>query len=551
MARVIPEHWRELRVTGRAEREIETLELLEAGLPDELTVFHGVHWTRIERGFAVIGEIDFVVLGPSGRVLLIEQKSGFLSEGPDGLVKAYAGRDKPVAAQLKRTVDALTARLAPLCAGESLTLDYLLYCPDYTVRQPASAGLPPERIVDASRRELLCRRIAEAFPAEPARDVLAHKLRRFFNDELQLVPDVSALLGRAGQMVTRISGGLATWARRLAFEPFRLRVVGTAGSGKTQLALAVLNDAATAGRRALYVCYNRPLADHIARTAPAPDDGSIEVAAFHQLCDRRLRARGERVEFGRATAFDEMAARFAALPVGAGEQVDDLVVDEGQDFQPEWVAPLLARLAPSGRVFWLEDPMQNLYGREPLALPGFTVMRAQSNYRSPRDVLDCIDHVLRPEQRLEAASPFAGGVDEPLTYADTAGLLDATKRAITRALAAGFRREDIALVTFSGRERSLLRPYDQIGPHRLRRATGRYDLLGNAEVTDGDLLVETVYRFKGQSAPCVIFTEIDFDAWDDLVERKLFVGMTRATMRLLPVLSDSAARLWMERLDQR
>jgi hypothetical protein len=73
MARVIPEHWRELRVTGRAEREIETLELLEAGLPDELTVFHGVHWTRIERGFAVIGEIDFVVLGLSGRVLLIEQ----------------------------------------------------------------------------------------------------------------------------------------------------------------------------------------------------------------------------------------------------------------------------------------------------------------------------------------------------------------------------------------------------------------------------------------------------------------------------------------------
>ena len=551
MARVIPEHWRELRVTGRAEREIETLELLEAGLPDELTVFHGVHWTRIERGFAVIGEIDFVVLGPSGRVLLIEQKSGFLSEGADGLVKAYAGRDKPVAAQLKRTVDALNQRLVPLCAGESLTLDYLLYCPDYTVKQPASAGLPPERIVDASRRELLCRRIVEAFPAEPARDVLAHKLRRFFNDELQLVPDVSALLGRAGQMVTRISGGLATWARRLEFEPFRLRVVGTAGSGKTQLALAVLNEAAAAGRRALYVCYNRPLADHIARTAPAPDDGAIEVAAFHQLCDRRLRARGERVDFGRPAAFDEMASRFAALPVAPDEWVDDLVVDEGQDFEAEWVAPLLARLAPSGRVFWLEDPMQNLYGREPLALPGFTILRAQSNYRSPRDVLDCIERVLRPTYPLEAASPFAGGVDEPLTYADTAGLLDATKRAITRALAAGFRREDIALVTFSGRERSLLRPYDQIGPHRLRRATGRYDLLGNAEVTDGDLLVETVYRFKGQSAPCVIFTEIDFDAWDDLVERKLFVGMTRATMRLLPVLSERAAQLWMQRLEPR
>jgi superfamily I DNA and RNA helicase len=178
-------------------------------------------------------------------------------------------------------------------------------------------------------------------------------------------------------------------------------------------------------------------------------------------------------------------------------------------------------------------------------------MRAQSNYRSPRDVLECIERVLRPAQPLEAASPFAGGVDEPLTYADAAGLLDATKRAITRALAAGFRREDIAIVTFSGRDRSALRSFDQIGPHLLRRATGGYDMFGNPEMSDGDVLVETVYRFKGQSAPCVIFTEIDFEAWDNLVERKLFVGMTRATMRLLPVLSERVARLWMERLENR
>jgi predicted ATP-dependent serine protease len=86
-------------------------------------------------------------------------------------------------------------------------------------------------------------------------------------------------------------GGLAAWARRLDFAPFRPRVVGTAGSGKTQLALAVLQDAAAAGRTALYVCYKRPLADHMARIAPA----GVEVASFHQLCDRRLRASGHGV----------------------------------------------------------------------------------------------------------------------------------------------------------------------------------------------------------------------------------------------------------------
>ncbi len=549
MAKIIPPGWRELRVLGRAERELETLELLEAGLPDSLSVFHGVHWTRIECGTSVIGEIDFVIVAPSGRVLLIEQKSGFLREEPDGLVKVYNGRDKNVAAQLKRTLDALSVRLAPVLPGESLRIDYLLYCPDYTVKSPATAGLPPERIVDARRRDALCRLIGEALPAdEPAKETAAARLRRFFNDELQLVPDVSTLVGRAEQLVTRISGGLATWARRLEFAPFRLRVIGTAGSGKTQLALGVLDDAARAGRRALYVCFNRPLADHIARVAPSAEQG-VEVAAYHQLADRRLRARGERVDFSRAGAFDELTARFAQLPVDDDERVDDLVVDEGQDFHPEWVAPLMARLAPDGRVFWLEDPTQNLYGRPSPELPGFTVLRAPTNYRSPRDVLAYITRVLHGLPAAEAASPFAGGVEDVLTYRDAGGLLDATKRAITLALGAGFRREDIAIVTFSGRDKSLLRNYDQIGPHRLRSATGRYDMFGAPEMTPGDVLIETVYRFKGQSAPCVIFTEIDFADWDELVERKLFVGMTRASMRLLLVLSDSAAARWMARLE--
>jgi len=54
-------------------------------------------------------------------------------------------------------------------------------------------------------------------------------------------------------------------------------------------------------------------------------------------------------------------------------------------------------------------------------------------------------------------------------------------------------------------------------------------------------LIETVYRFKGQAAPCVILTEVDFETLDDISRRKLFVGMTRASMKLIVVLSARAA----------
>lgn len=62
MARVIPDGWRDLEATGAAGREIETLELLARSLPDAYTVYHAVHWTNLERGFSVYGEIDFEAL---------------------------------------------------------------------------------------------------------------------------------------------------------------------------------------------------------------------------------------------------------------------------------------------------------------------------------------------------------------------------------------------------------------------------------------------------------------------------------------------------------
>jgi superfamily I DNA and RNA helicase len=130
-----------------------------------------------------------------------------------------------------------------------------------------------------------------------------------------------------------------------------------------------------------------------------------------------------------------------------------------------------------------------------------------------------------------------------LTYGSRGLVADATKRAVTRALQAGFRLADIVIVTFSGRERSLFGPLEQLGPHRLKRWLGRYDLFGAPQYSDGDVLIETVYRFKGQSAPCVILTEVDFETFDEPAQRKLFVGLTRASMKAIVVLSERAARM--------
>jgi hypothetical protein len=269
MAKVFPDGWRELTATGAAERELQTLAQLAAGLSDDYTVYHGVHWTKVESSsYAIFGEIDFAVVGPTGKVLLIEQKSGLLSETPDGLAKKYAGKEKNVRFQMARSTDALHRRLRRACGDAETFVDALLYCPDYKVKDPGSAGIAPERIVDAAKKEHLMHVIRTILPASGAVLPAKDKVHRFLGDILQIVPQADALVGTAQTLYTRLSGGLAHWACKIECEPFRLRVIGTAGSGKTQLALSVYRDAVAAGRRPLYVCYNRPLADHIALIAP-------------------------------------------------------------------------------------------------------------------------------------------------------------------------------------------------------------------------------------------------------------------------------------------
>jgi len=536
MARIHPSGWRELAVTGAAAREIETLKMLDAALAEApYHIYHGVHWTRVEKGFSAYGEIDFIVVAPDGRVLLIEQKSGFLTETPDGLVKNYPNKPKKIPLQIVRTVNALKSRFGN--HGAPLAIDYLLYCPDYHVKQPQLAGIAPERIIDAGASDSLAGAIRRLLPLAGETPQLA-RVTRFFGEVLELSPDPAAMIGNAATLVTRLAGGLAAWARRLEFEPYRLRVVGTAGSGKTQLALAEYRAALDAGRRPLYVCYNRPLADHIRRLMP---EGG-RVASFHLLCDAFVRARGGTPDYGSPTVWAGLEAALANEPLPPDWKYDVLIVDEGQDFSQAWCDALLRLLNDSGRALWLEDRMQDLYGREAVALPGWVTLRAPSNYRSPRRIVERLA-AIGAAGEVEPMSPFDGADIELLAYpdGDTAALYNQTKQAIRVCLAAGFRRGDIALISYHGREKSALLRLDALGAHTLKSFTGDYDLFGNPVFRDGELLAESVYRFKGQSAPAVIFSEIDFEQLDQRALRKLFVGMTRARLKLVLVAAGRAA----------
>lgn len=548
LARLLPDEIDAARARGIAPPELRTLDALGHALSDEFTVFHGVHWARAGDGGSVYGEIDFLVMNRYGRVLAIEQKNGALERVGDELVKRYPSGAKSVRVQIARNIANLRREFGRRHPGRKLDVDHLLYCPDDRVLERLLAGIDPDRVVDARDARWLPDRIAALFGRQPAPtdgeaadplDVLA-----FLSEQVDLVPDVDALHDLARTEFRRLSGGLATWATRLTMSPFRLRVVGTAGSGKTQFALQELLTAHRRGASAMYVCFNRPLAERMSEAAP----GDTVVTTFHELGTSLLRARGEPVEWGAPGIFDRIADAAIAAARTLRDSFDLLVIDEGQDFEPAWVPSLVDTVRAAGRAIWLEDPDQNLYRRSRVSLPGWVELASPVNYRAPRTIATIVEALDLTDRPVQSGSGVHGFDPMLRSYEGADGLVAQTDAAVADLIGLGHAADDIAVLTWQGLGRSPLHAVERLGGCATRRFTGRYDDTGRSILTDGDLVVETVHRFKGRSADCVVIAGMDFEGWSEDAARRLFVAMTRARLRVTWVTTAAAERVLAERL---
>ena len=315
--------------------EVETLVTLRDSLPEEYLVYHSVHWSRTNRDRAAFGEIDFVIVNQAGDVLVIEQKNGPLQESERGLEKHYKNGDpKLVYSQVRRNFELLRDKFRKQNPGSpKLKIDYLIYCPDHKVAAINAAGIDMARTVDARARENLPQRVEKLLvPNKDKNQILRRELHDFLFGSFHIAPDVNAFKSKQQTVYRQLLEGLSDVIESLEFSPFRLRVIGTAGSGKTQVTMRFCERAMERGENPLLLCFNRPLADKLVALAPE----GVKVNTYHGFVREMAEQCGVDIDFKKA---DEegfwrdiqeqlLAATLAGLP-----KFDCLVVDEGQDFR--------------------------------------------------------------------------------------------------------------------------------------------------------------------------------------------------------------------------
>jgi hypothetical protein len=518
-----------------AVQEAMTLKYLAKALSNQFTIYHNVHWTLAHKDTTSFGEIDFIVVNRAGRILVVEQKNGAILETPNGLFKKYIYRDKSVVTQINRNIDGLRNRFNKTSNGNiGLDINYILYCPDHFIRTPDIADIDIDRIVDSRTKDSLAQKITNILGTneDPAAAPIVHQ---FLRQELHLVPDIHGQQANQEELFIKASNGLVQIAQNLTMSPYRLKVEGTAGSGKSILAAQQFQESVTAKKNTLLLCFNRPLAERYKRRLPA---GGI-IATWNAFTVSFLESVGQKPDFSQSSQsnfWSELEDQFEQASSNPPNEwlFDTIIIDEGQDFKPTWWLMLEPFIKPDSRVLWLEDPQQNVRKaeeeRDDIALTYY----ASQNFRSPYKIAHYIKSTLPFE--FDIACPMPGLNDGVIEHAvtDEKQQVAIVSAAIRRYISQGILSEQIVILTCKGAGQSVFDKLDKIANRKIRKFTGAYTPDGEQVLTEGEILFETVGRFKGKQAPVILLTDLNLAPGSNLQHRQhiAFTGMTRATLAL-------------------
>ena len=512
-------------------REVETLQWLRCALPDVFTIFHSTHIAWMDNSRLKNREADFLVVNSAGQILMVEQKTGRLEELSAGLHKTYGAVTKNVVVQCNDVIDGLRERYRAANGREAkLDIQFLLYCPDHTIRNVAAAGIAPEQIVDARRARALPNVIRQFLQDRPADEAQFTRVRLMLAQALQFDIDQEISSREGEKLVTRLTDDLLGFLGGLDMTPYKLQVDGTAGCGKTQMVTWFAERGRSAGKRSLVVCFNRLLADSLRGALPA----EVTVDTLHGLARHILENAGQPPDMSRANEagfFNKLVA--SATDVALSGLPDDAmfgscVIDEGQDISQDGFELVKLLLRPGASVVWLQDENQRLYGGRPFGEAGFVRYRCRDNYRTPRRIARFIKALLGTD--FEIRNPLPGDV---VQISDASGetLLGKLGERVRRLTEDGYLPEQIVILTGRGMQSSAIMQASEIGGHGVRRLAG-HTSDGIALFTEGPLRVETLWRFKGQQAPAILVCELGGSITDVNTQRRVYVAATRATARL-------------------
>jgi len=515
--------------------ELQAFEALH-GLDDSWTVFYGVAWQSLHNGRQRDGECDFVLLHPRHGLYAVEVKGGSEIGVIDGQWyttrrgKRIPLRESPFS-QAVKSKNVLKDYLADSIAAfrPEQPIGHFVIFPSHAQEGDFTPEARREIICDGSDlthfrswMPTLLKHWAISANYSPE---LVDAIKRCIAPTATLKNSLSARVRNTEQALLELTEGQYRALDQIRRQR-RTLVTGGAGTGKTLLAKSRAEYLADAGFRTLLVCFNRPLGDLLSGDN---QHENLTAGSFHSVC-MSVAERAKTLPDGERNQDWWDTDLPIAFQVGAeilGIRYDAVIVDEGQDFHPDWWTSLFDVLSDRDDAIFgvFADTNQNIY---------------RHSWMKPYDV-DPIELNVNCRNTIEIASRFAklaGSTTETLgihgvnpTFKNVSTDIQVAK-AIRASLElflndARIAPTDIAVLVNRKVDYDLaLSVRDQFGPSAKR------------------VVVETVQRFKGLEAVATVLVlrEIEPNEFNPLV----YVALSRARSMLHVICSEEVQ----SRLDQ-
>ena len=553
MARMYPSHLDE-ETQSYAERKLYYLFRDMPGTED-WHVLHSVclarHPTQSQ------GEADFVVIVPDEGTFVLEVKGGGISVAAG----TWYSRNRNGVNLIKNPVSEASNAMFAIRdfvknngqAGLDLTLfGFGVVFPDSTVHGRFQIpDLDDCQIADAEdlhdmkgyllKLARFCRSRKTpniGIPHKAEADALAALLRPVYDFRLSVATQVHNV---ERQIIELTENQRDVFEGQL--ENDRCLTKGSAGTGKTVIAVECARWLAKQGKRVALFCYNRYLAAWL-QECLSGEEGNV-CDAILEYMEKALgeklpvesREKNPREYYGK-----QLPALFAEHLIDSqAEPFDCIIVDEAQDvFEPAYLEAIDLMLyggLENGRwYFFMDAEQQNLYSsglsfeKVTEMLRGYHSFYAKytlrDNCRNSEAIIEKVDAVFGTHTRFRKMEER--GTDVVIRTCkksrDEAELLE---QIVLRLLRDGIAPDDIALLSALKYERSAACELTAAEVSRDRKNR------------KGKILFSTVHAFKGLESPVVIlidFENLNYDSQKNL----LYVGMTRARSGLYMILGANA-----------
>lgn len=322
---------------------------------------------------------------------------------------------------------------------------------------------------------------------------------------------------------------------------------GPAGSGKTFLAMESARREIATKKQGRLLCFNRFLGKRLASDLAGLE--GLSISTFHQELLRL--AAVDRVPGGAGPAFwnEELPERALEALTDSGSSLlsEFLIIDEIQDIATDPYLDVLDLMVAGGlkegrlllfgdferqAIFDNETGRDRLRSRAPylpthkltqncrnlprIGYQANLLSHLQPGYKRFRRQDDGIDPIFRQYQ--------AGQDQSTLLTAAIRGLKDDGYELREIVVLSPLRDASTAATTSDSWLRQILKPADGLAAR------------------PGQVHYSTIHAFKGLEAPAVVVTDLDKTMTTDNFDSLLYVGLTRATDRLVALIEASTLR---------